>query len=208
MSSSTATTAPVAAIKITNHETYLSDGIPSPASLLPDPLLQFNEWFNHAGQSVKEHEAFSLTTVSPKGIPSTRYVLLKTVDERGFVFFTNYDSRKGKELFPDGGSKGGYASMAFYWEPLKRSVRIVGRAEKITPEETAEYYHSRPIGSQVGAWASAQSTVLKNREQLEENVVEIEERFDIKDGKTQIPVPPFWGGVRSESMSISYPLHH
>lgn len=89
--------------------------------------------------------------------------------------------------------------MAFYWEPLKRSVRIVGRAEKISPEETAEYYHSRPIGSQVGAWASAQSTVLENREQLEENVKEIEERFDIKDGKTQIPVPPFWGGVRSES---------
>ncbi|KAM0746704.1 pyridoxamine 5'-phosphate oxidase, partial [Meredithblackwellia eburnea MCA 4105] len=197
--------------QILSHPTYITDGIPSPSSLSPNPLHQFSTWFSEASshESIVEPEAFALSTVSPNGVPSTRVVLLKEVDERGFVFYTNYESRKGRELFPpassssqsqsQGGGKGGYASMAFYWRPLHRSVRIVGRVEKVTREETERYFHSRPKGSQVGAWASRQSQVLRDRKELEDRVSEVEERFGI-----EIPVPPFWGGVRIVPFEVEF----
>lgn len=176
----------------------------------------------------------SLSTVSPTGIPSTRVLLLKRLDQTGFVFFTNYNSRKGRELFPNAtgaeGEKGGYASLAFYWPSLHLSVRVVGRAEKVSKDETREYFHSRPIGSQVGAWASEQSAVLENREELEARVRAIEERFGVNPGGAasavdvgpeappvtkgeaaaegkvvdKIPVPPFWGGIRIVPFEVEF----
>jgi pyridoxamine 5'-phosphate oxidase len=215
------------AIRIDNHESYLSAGIPSASSLSPCPLTHFSTWFAAASSdpTVIEPEAMSLSTVSAAGIPSTRVVLLKRVDATGWVFFTNYDSRKGRELFPanqDG--KGGYASIAFYWRPLHLSVRIVGRAEKVEPEVTAEYFESRPVGSRVGAWASKQSEVLSGREELEKCVREVEERYGVKGGSSaasavdvgpattteatkgepEIPVPPFWGGVRIVPFEVEF----
>lgn len=210
--SSTTAAAPAVLSSINNHEAYLTDGIPSASSLSPNPLTQFTTWFNDAvTHPVVEPEAMTISTVSlPKGIPSTRVVLLKKVDGRGFVFYTNYESRKGRELFRDPETnEGGYISAVFYWHALHRSVRVVGRAEKISEAETKEYYHSRPIGSQVGAWASKQSTVLTGREELEKNVVAIEAEFGVVDGKLVnggegLPVPPFWGGVRIVPFEVEF----
>ncbi|KAK4691452.1 pyridoxamine 5'-phosphate oxidase, partial [Phenoliferia sp. Uapishka_3] len=221
--------APARLNKILNHETYKTDGIASASSLSPSPLLQFSTWFAEANDhpNITEPEAFALSTVDStvpgRAIPSTRVVLLKEVDERGFVFYTNYESRKGKELFPDGGEKGAYASMAFYWHGNHRSVRIVGKVEKVSAAETEAYYHSRPIGSQVGAWASKQSKVLENREELEGQVKEIEKQFGVEGGKVKsfvdvgpgegekkeegnegLPVPPFWGGVRIVPFEVEF----
>ena len=207
-------------IAIHNHETYLSGGL-NREDLQPNPLDQFSAWFKLASDSdaVVEPEAVALSTVDAKSaVPSTRFVLLKQVDERGFRVFTNYESRKGAELFgPNHDEKGGFASMAFYWRPLHLSVRIVGRAEKVEKEVTEEYFKSRPVGSRIGAWASKQSSVLSGgREELEDCVKQIEAKFGVKDGSAQasavdvgpagktteaqgdvdIPVPPFWGGVR------------
>lgn len=212
---------------VQTHNQYRSSGL-TEKDLLSNPLELFSQWFEHA-QSLPEPEAFSLSTVSDKGIPSTRVVLLKQVDERGFVFYTNYESRKGRELFPSSSdTHGGYASMAFYWPPQHRSVRVVGRAEKLTPDETAQYYHSRPVGSQVGAWASKQSSVIKSRDELDERVKEIEQRFRVgaKDQSSanaepasvaagadkvepkgiddKLPVPPFWGGVRIVPFEVEF----
>lgn len=223
----TSSTTPAAPIAIHSHETYLSQGIPSASALDPSPISQFSAWFAAASKdpSVIEPEAMSVSTVSSTGIPSTRVVLLKRVDETGWVFFTNYDSRKGRELFPNGvdGGPGGYASIAFYWRPLHLSVRIVGRAEKVSAEETKEYYDSRPVGSRIGAWASQQSTPLSGREELEEAVKEVERKYGVQegsstasgvdvgpagtaatDGDKEIPVPPFWGGVRIVPFEVEF----
>lgn len=204
-------------------------------------MTQFSNWFELAQSKpdeVPEPEAMSISTVSPSQIPSTRVVLLKQVDERGFVFYTNYASRKGKELFPNGyegdeGVKGGYASIAFYWRALHLSVRVVGKVEKVDRKTTQEYFDGRPVGSRIGAWASAQSEVLKGgREELEEKVRELEKKFGVPEGtatgtassvdvgpdgaKTEsteqenkekndeIPVPPFWGGVRIVPFEVEF----
>lgn len=178
---------------VSNHETYLSEGIPSASSLDPNPLVQFSNWFTHAQsqpQLVPEPEAMAVSTVRmPEGVPSTRVVLLKQVDETGLVFYTNYSSRKGRELFPDGdyesdSPRGAYVSCAFYWRPLHLSVRFVGRAEKIDRDTTQRYFDSRPVGSRIGAWASEQSTVLETgqRSQLEERVHDFERKFGVPIG--------------------------
>ncbi|KAM0791331.1 hypothetical protein ACM66B_005801 [Microbotryomycetes sp. NB124-2] len=182
---------------VDNHETYLSEGIPSSDSLDKDPLNQFSKWFQHAQQSeqVIEPEAMSVSTVDHKtGIPSTRVVLLKQVDERGFVFYTNYESRKGRELFPNGyeasgegnqdaSVQGSYASIAFYWRPLHLSVRVVGRAETVSRKTTQEYFDSRPVGSRIGAWASKQSSELEGgRNELEDIVAQYEKQFGVQQG--------------------------
>lgn len=212
-------------ISIQNHETYLSGGLER-SGLKADPLEQFADWFKMASESpsVVEPEAVALSTVSKEGIPSTRFVLLKQLDSTGFRIFTNYESRKGTELFgPNHDQKGGFASLAFYWRPLHLSVRVVGRAEKVEKEVTEEYFNSRPVGSRVGAWASKQSSALPGgREELEECVKQIEARFGVKDGKAsavdvgpeakaeevqgdvEIPVPPFWGGVRIVPFEIEF----
>lgn len=220
-----------APIKIHNHETYLSQGIPSADSLAPNPLDQFATWFQHALDDpiVIEPEAMAVSTVDPTThIPSTRVVLLKRADQTGWTFFTNYESRKGRELFPNPeGEKGGFASIAFYWRPLHLSVRIVGRAEKVEPEVTAEYFNSRPVGSRIGAWASKQSSALPGgREQLDQCVKEVEAKFGVGEGTAKasavdvgpageggasreqgeptIPVPPFWGGVRIVPFEVEF----
>lgn len=196
-------------VKIDNHEQYLSEGIPSAESLAANPLEQFKLWFDK--NPCPEPEAFALSSVSAGGIPSTRVVLLKRVDEKGFVFFTNYESRKGKELGLNQGSDGGrYASMAFYWREQHRSVRVVGRCEKVSEEETAEYFNGRPVGSRIGAWASPQSTVLTGgREELQDRVTALEDKFNVADpevaaSSTSIPVPSFWGGVRIVPFEVEF----
>ena len=214
--------------KITNHETYISAGIPTASSLLPSPLSQFSLWFKEAQDfPCPEPEAFALSTVSTEhsagpgraGIPSTRVLLLKEVDDKGFVFFTNYNSRKGKELGLDSGTisplnggKGAYASMAFYFREQHRSVRVVGHALKLSPTATAAYFSSRPLSSRIGAWSSPQSTPLPtgDRLTLESLVKATEEKFNIekdaqgKEVEKEIPVPDFWGGVRIVPFEVEF----
>lgn len=186
---------------------YLSEGIPSAGSLDRDPITQFERWFAHAesDSAVPEPEAFALASVSPSsGVPSSRIVLLKRVDSRGFVFFTNYNSRKGSELgLAEGGQGGRPVAATWYWRAQHRSVRVTGVTERVSAEETDEYYHTRPRGSQIGAWASPQSQPLKSDErgELEQLVSETETRFKDAD---EVPVPPFWGGVRIVPREIEF----
>jgi len=210
--------------KILNHETYLSAGIPSADALLENPLEQFSVWFKEAQEfPCPEPEAFALSTVSNEhsapgraGIPSTRVVLLKSVDDKGFVFFSNYESRKGKELglsatSPVRTDGGAFASMAFYFREQHRSVRIVGRATKTSHQETAEYFNSRPVGSRIGAWSSPQSQPLpRGREQLEEFVKATEKKFGVvkdeqgKEVEQDVETPEFWGGIRIVPFEVEF----
>jgi pyridoxamine 5'-phosphate oxidase len=165
-------------------------------TLKDDPIEQFKEWFHHAKQAgLTLPEAVAIATVGPGGKPSGRMMLLKGVDERGFRFFTNLDSRKGKEL-----QQNHSASMVFHWADLQRQVRVEGQVESITDEEANEYFQSRPRGSRIGAWASAQSSELADRSELDACVVEIEERFKGQE----VPLPPFWGGFLLCPVSIEF----
>ncbi len=153
-----------------------------------DPFTQFSLWFNELLKSdVKEPNAMILATASAQGVPSVRTVLLKKYDESGFVFFTNYESHKASDLTANPN-----AEILFLWLELERQVRIRGKVEKVSEEESEEYFHSRPTNSQIGAWASRQSSVIPGREFLEEKFRETAEKY--KDGI--IPLPPFWGGFR------------
>jgi pyridoxamine 5'-phosphate oxidase len=136
---------------------------------------------------VRAREAMALATATPEGAPSVRMVLLKGFDERGFVFFTGYESRKGREL-----AENPRAALLFHWDPLGRQVRVEGRLERTTPSETEAYFHTRPRGAQIAALASHQSQVLENRETLEARVAELEAELD----GVEVPVPPAWGGFR------------
>ncbi len=152
----------------------------------PNPIMQFSHWFKELLKSeVKEPNAMILATASAKGIPSVRTVLLKKFDEEGFVFFTNYKSHKAKDLM-----RNPVAEILFLWLELERQVRIRGSVKKVSLKESEEYFHSRPVDSQIGAWASNQSSVIPNREFLEAKFEETAGKY--KDGK--IPLPPFWGG--------------
>jgi pyridoxamine 5'-phosphate oxidase len=153
----------------------------------PDPLEQFRAWFREAEGTVRAPEAMALATATPEGTPSVRMVLMKGVDERGFVFFTGYESRKGREL-----AANPRAALLFYWDPLGRQVRVEGRLERTTPAESETYFHTRPRGAQIAALASRQSEVLPSRAELERRVVELEGEHDGRD----VPVPPAWGGFR------------
>ncbi len=151
-----------------------------------DPFVQFNNWWKDALDSqLDELNAMTLATASPAGIPSARTVLLKSVTDKGFVFFTNYNSPKGKEL-----AENPNACLVFFWKELERQVRILGKTEKISSEESDEYFNSRPFGSRIGAWASPQSSVIASREIIEENISKYEQQFD----KENIIRPPHWGG--------------
>jgi pyridoxamine 5'-phosphate oxidase len=154
----------------------------------PDPFALFDRWYREAREAgLYLPESMALATATADGRPSVRQVLLKAFDERGFVFYTNYDSRKGEEI-----AENPRAALAVHWPILQRQVRINGGVEKTTEEENSAYFNTRPRGSQVGAWASDQSSVLGRREELERRFREAKERFAGGD----IPLPPFWGGYR------------
>ncbi|MEO1482701.1 MAG: pyridoxamine 5'-phosphate oxidase [Myxococcota bacterium] len=151
-----------------------------------DPFEQFERWFADAQRAdVREPNAMTLATVDRTGTPAARIVLLKGVRGGTFEFFTNYGSAKALEL--DGSGK---AALCFWWAELARQVRIGGTVERVSRERSAEYFASRPRGSQIGAWASEQSTVISGRDVLEDRVRELEERFANQD----VPLPEFWGG--------------
>lgn len=136
----------------------------------------------------------TLATATKDGQPSARIVLLKSFDERGFVFFTNYHSRKGKDL-----AENPSACLLFYWPQVWRQVRIDGAVEKVSEKESADYFQTRPLGSRLGAWASNQSEVIENRDVLEENYAELEKRFG-----EDVPCPPHWGGYRLRPIEIEF----
>ncbi|MEU9030002.1 pyridoxamine 5'-phosphate oxidase [Streptomyces sp. NPDC048383] len=170
------------------REQYRSE-IVREESLADGPMEQFARWFRQAADAhVFEPNAMVVATATPEGRPSTRTVLLKRFDERGFVFFTNYGSRKGVEL-----AANPYVSLLFPWHPIARQVVVTGTASRIGRDETAAYFRSRPHGSQLGAWASEQSRVIGSREELDRRYAELAERYP--EGE-QVPVPPEWGGVR------------
>lgn len=151
-----------------------------------DPIEQFRVWYGEAEASgLLLPESMSLATATRDGAPSVRMVLLKGVDDRGFRFFTNYESRKAGEL-----DTNGRAAVCFHWSVLERQVRVEGAIERLSRDESEAYFHSRPRGSQIGAWASAQSHPLGARRELEERVREYEDRF--KGGP--VPLPEYWGG--------------
>jgi pyridoxamine 5'-phosphate oxidase len=154
----------------------------------PDPVRLFQAWFKAAQKSgLFLPEAMTVATASPEGKPSARMVLLKHADEQGFVFYTNYGSRKASEL-----EANPHASLLFHWPILQRQVRVEGAVKRVSREESADYYHSRPRGSQIGAWASKQSSKLDARSGLEQRVSDFEREF----GDGEIPLPDHWGGYR------------
>lgn len=161
-----------------------------------NPFLQFGDWWQQAIESeIDEVNAMTLATASPEGVPAARIVLLKAYDEKGFVFFTNYDSAKGRDL-----TENPKASLLFFWKELERQVRITGLVEKVSVAENDDYFLSRPTGSQIGAWASPQSHVIENRSWLENRVKELDEKF-----KTEpLTRPPHWGGYRVKPVIIEF----
>lgn len=153
----------------------------------PDPVKQFKHWFEAALNSeVLEPNAMTLSTVNADKRPSARIVLLKEFNEQGLVFFTNYTSNKGQQL-----AAHPYACLVFSWLELQRQVKVEGKVEKITPEASTAYFQSRPRGSQIGAWASPQSSIIESREVLERRQEELEAKFA---GQEVIPRPAYWGG--------------
>ncbi len=166
------------------------------ANAAADPYVQFGLWLQEATESpLHEPNAMTLATASADGVPSARLVLLKGFDERGFVFFTNYESRKGREL-----AENPLASLVFWWDILERQVRIEGRVERLPDEESDDYYDSRPLGSRLGAWVSAQSSVIDNREVLEARLAELQQRYADEAPSR----PPFWGGYRVVPSAIEF----
>ncbi len=162
----------------------------------PDPIRQFRAWFDDAATSGEpEVNAMALATATPDGRPSVRIVLLRGVDNRGFSFFTNYESRKAREL-----AANPFASLAFFWRETERQVRVEGRVERVSPEESDRYFHTRPVGSRIGAWASPQSRVIASRHAIEQLYAEVESRHP--DGL--VPRPPHWGGFRVVADAIEF----
>ncbi|GAA2140051.1 pyridoxamine 5'-phosphate oxidase [Kitasatospora kazusensis] len=175
---------------------YQHDGLVE-ARLAAEPLAQFDRWFHEAEQAgVVEPNAMVLSTADADGRPSSRTVLLKGYDRRGFVFFTNYGSRKGAEL-----SVNPQAALLFPWIALGRQVQVTGRVEKVGRDETAAYFRTRPHGSQLGAWASEQSSPVSDREVLEQRYADLARRYPEGEG---VPVPPFWGGYRVVPETVEF----
>ena len=161
-----------------------------------NPIKQFGNWFTAAIEAgIRDVNALTLATAGRDGKTSARVVLLKGFDQDGFVFFTNYESEKGRQL-----DENPYAAMAFYWIELDRQVRINGPTEKTSREESEHYFRSRPLGSQLGAWVSRQSEVIDGRRVLDARMAEMQERF----GNKPIPLPPHWGGYRVKPDAIEF----
>jgi len=165
-------------------------------SVNDDPIVQFRNWVDDVVRVEQpDPEAMTLSTVTADTKISARIVLLRGLDQRGFVFFTNYESRKSRELIANP-----HAALTFYWSSLNRQVRIEGSVEKVTRQESEDYFQTRPRGSQLGAWASPQSEEVSGRHALDQMLVEIEQRF--KD--QPVPCPPFWGGFRVKPVMIEF----
>ncbi len=161
-----------------------------------DPIALFARWLRDAQRSrVYLAEAMTLATVSQDGAPSARMMLLKGVDERGFRFFTNFESLKGGEM-----AENDRAALVFHWSKLHRQVRVEGTVERISEEESNAYFQTRQRGSRLGAWASNQSSVVESRRQLDESYREQKQRFEGKD----VPLPPFWGGFMLSPAKIEF----
>jgi pyridoxamine 5'-phosphate oxidase len=166
------------------------------SGMAPGWSAQFATWFSEAAAfGLPEPNAMIVASATPSGHPSARTVLLKGYDERGFVFFTNYESRKGGEL-----SANPYASLVFPWFPMQRQVIVVGSAERVTRAETEEYFASRPRGSQLGAWASPQSSVVPDRAAVDAGLEAAKKRF----GDGPVPAPPHWGGWRVRPETVEF----
>jgi pyridoxamine 5'-phosphate oxidase len=161
-----------------------------------DPLHQFASWFGEAGAAdVREPEAAALATASADGVPSVRMVLVKSFDEHGFVFFSHYDSRKGREI-----ATNPRAALLFHWDPLGKQVRIEGPVEHTSAEESAAYIRSRPRSSQLSALASPQSQTVESREELERRVRDLERRY----ADRELPMPSSWGGFRLAAETLEF----
>ncbi len=166
------------------------------SDVAPDPVEQFRRWFDAAlDAGLHEPNAMTVATATRDGSPSARVVLLKGFDSRGFVFYTNYEGRKGREL-----EENPRAALLFYWGELERQVRIEGAVARVSEEESDAYYASRPRGSRLGAWASEQSRPVESREVLEARLRGLEKEYEGQN----IPRPPFWGGYRVEPEAVEF----
>ncbi len=176
------------------HE-YQAQGLRR-ADLDADPIKQFAKWFGEAAAAeIRDVNAMNLATIGADGTPASRIVLLKGMSDRGFVFFTNYGSDKGREL-----EAKPRVALNFFWAQLERQIRITGTVEKTSRAESEEYFHSRPLGSQLGAWASEQSAVIADRAALEARLAEATARF----AGSAIPLPDFWGGYRVRPEMVEF----
>jgi pyridoxamine 5'-phosphate oxidase len=183
MSSPLRSNLPLASIRREHPDRSLDE-----ADVDPNPFVQFAQWMEEAmDEGGVEVNAMTLATATPDGIPSARTVLLKGFDERGFVFYSNYESQKGQEL-----AENPHAALLFHWVRLGRQIRVNGTVERTSLEESDAYFHSRPPGSQLSAAVSHQSQVIPSREWLEERLAELEEEY----GDDEVPLPSYWGGFR------------
>ena len=178
-----------------SHYEHVSRGLRR-SDLDPDPIKQFGNWFTAAIEAgIRDVTAMSLATAGRDARPSARIVLLKGFDQDGFVFFTNYESEKGKQL-----EANPYAALALYWIELDRQIRISGKVKRTSRKESQTYFHSRPVGSQLSAWASRQSEVIDARRVLDARMAEMTERFAGKP----VPLPPHWGGYRLKPDRVEF----
>ena len=174
---------------------YLRGGL-SRSDLKETPVEQFRQWLSEAAEAgLSDPSSMSLATVDANGQPSQRIVLLKGVDEKGFVFYTNLRSHKARDI-----ASNGQVSLLFPWQSLERQVIVYGRAHQLTREDAEAYFHSRPRESQLAAWASQQSEVLDSRDQLEQQFEQAKTRY----GDDEIPLPDFWGGYRVEPEAVEF----
>lgn len=165
------------------------------SSVSKDPFSQFEKWFEEVLSSgFLEPNAMTLATASGSGKPSARVLLLKGIDENGFIFYTNYKSKKGKDI-----EENPFGSILFYWDKLERQIRIEGSIEKVTKQESEEYFNTRPYKSRVGAWASKQSTVIENRSVIVKEFLKYMVKF-----RTHVPLPEVWGGYRLKPESFEF----
>ncbi|MFZ4181307.1 pyridoxamine 5'-phosphate oxidase [Streptomyces sp. R02] len=181
----------------TMRKQYRTEGL-SETDLAATPVEQFARWFAQAAREggLFEPNAMIVSTADAAGRPSSRTVLLKHFDEGGFVFYTNYESRKGRDL-----AENPYVSLLFPWHPVARQVIVAGTARRTGRDETAAYFRTRPHGSQLGAWASGQSTVIASREELDEAYAALAARYPEHE---RVPVPPHWGGFRVVPETVEF----
>lgn len=164
--------------------------------LNPDPIQQFKKWFEQAiDAQLPEPNAMTIATATSDGKPTARMVLLKDFDDRGFVFYSNYESLKGQQL-----AQNPQAALVFWWAELERQVRVTGQVTQVSAQESDEYFHSRPVNSQLGAWVSNQSQVIDNPEVLQQRLAQLQDKYA---GQT-IPRPPHWGGFRVIASEIEF----